>query len=78
MAAILNPLYENMAVFHYRGGHCQTLEEELVLEHPPHDDVMNAVADAFEISVPPSRTQRSNDNNVVTFDSRFGGVAYAS
>tara|TARA_R110000751_G_scaffold110047_1_gene207467 strand:- start:12499 stop:14076 length:1578 start_codon:yes stop_codon:yes gene_type:complete len=77
LKAILEPRYDNMSIWHYRGGHCQTLEDELILEHPPHDDVKNAVADAIEICVPPARMHRTTNDNVVSFNSRFGGVAYA-
>tara|TARA_Y100000034_G_scaffold136090_1_gene210746 strand:- start:144 stop:1727 length:1584 start_codon:yes stop_codon:yes gene_type:complete len=75
MTAILDPRYENLSIWHYRGGHCQILEDELVLTHPPHDDVKNAVADAIEIAVPPARMTRASNENVVEFNSRFGGVA---
>lgn len=74
--AILNPRYENMQMWHYYGGECQTLEEELVLRKPPHDDVKDALASAIEIAVPPmgiANTQRAG--NVLQFNSRFGGVA---
>jgi hypothetical protein len=77
LKAILEPRYDNLSVWHYRGGHCQTLEDELILEHPPHDDVKNAVADAIDICIPPARMNRTTNDNVVTFNTRFGGVAYA-
>lgn len=78
MAAILEPRYDNMAVWHYKGGHCQTLEDELIAQHPPHDDCMDALAAAISISVPPSGAlakDRSKRNNVLMFDRRFGGIA---
>lgn len=76
LKAILEPRYDNLSIWHYRGGHCQTLEDELILEHPPHDDVKNAVADAIEIAIPPARGSRTRNDNVIEFNSRFGGVAY--
>lgn len=73
---ILSPRYDNGSVFHYRGGECQTLEEELVLRHPPHDDVKDALAAAVEIAIPPigSVTREKSQNNVI-FNQRFGGVS---
>lgn len=77
LAAILEPKYDNQSVWHYKGGNCQTLEDELIMTHPPHDDCMDALASAFEIAVPPSghRADRSS-NRVIAINSRFGGVAW--
>ena len=33
--ATLKPRYENLQIWHYKGGNCQVLEEELVLRYPP-------------------------------------------
>ena len=72
----LEPRYDNQMVFHYRGGNCQLLEEELVARRPPHDDIKDALTAAIDISVAPKiNTHRRKENNVV-FDSRFGGVAF--
>lgn len=81
MAAVLGPRYQNRAVWHYRGGGCQTLEDELVLLFPPHDDVMDAMTNAVTIATPP--VQRRSDaedgafGNVFSLqaarNSRFGG-----
>lgn len=79
MAAILEPRYDNLAVWHYRGGHCQTLEDELIAQNPPHDDCMDALAAAISISVAPSgqlsRDRRNSGSNVLNFNTRFGGIA---
>lgn len=79
IAAILEPRYDNYAIWHYKGGECQTLEDELILEHPPHDDVKDSLAGCVEIAVPPSgsrsRSHRTEGN--VIYHNRFGGVAYA-
>jgi phage terminase large subunit-like protein len=78
MSAILEPKYDNMAMWHYRGGHCQTLEDELVDKHPAHDDIMDALATAISIAVIPSSRsagrQTTRDN--VIYHSRFGGVSF--
>lgn len=79
LGAILEPRYDNQSIWHYRGGNCQTLEDELVMQHPPHDDCMDALATAIEISVPPVgnnvRNRASHDNNVV-YHSKFGGIRF--
>ena len=74
--AILEPRYSNMNIWHYMGGHCQTLEEELSMAHPPHDDLMDAVSSAVDIAVPPTRSRaRFERKPRLEFNSRFGGVA---
>lgn len=79
MSAILEPRYDNNAMWHYRGGNCQILEDELVAQHPPHDDVMDALATAVDISIPPAGMhgrERSSGSRVLTHP-RFGGVRFA-
>lgn len=39
----LEPLYEDGRLFHYRGGMCDMLEEELVVDRPPHDDLKDCL-----------------------------------
>ena len=76
IAAVLEPKYENMSVWHYEGGNCQILEEELTLENPPHDDVKDALAAVIEIAVPPTGQRfykKKTKGNV--YHPRFGGVA---
>jgi hypothetical protein len=77
MAAILEPRYDNMAIYHYKGGNCQLLEEELVSNNPPHDDIKDALASCIETAVKPSSNynNRATSNNVV-YSHRFGGVAH--
>lgn len=77
MAAILEPRYENMAVWHYKGGNCQALEDELVAQNPPHDDCMDALAAAISISVAPvgRHNKDKTRTNVLMFDRKFGGIA---
>jgi phage terminase large subunit-like protein len=36
IAATLEPRYDNLQIWHYRGGNIQVLEEELMSRHPPH------------------------------------------
>lgn len=79
IAAALEHRYDNMSVWHFKGGYIEMLEEELILARPAHDDIKDALACAVEIAVKPKRSRRDNDfkNNVVQFHSRFGGVRYA-
>jgi phage terminase large subunit-like protein len=75
MEAILEPRYSNGSIWHYRGGNCQTLEEELILTRPPHDDVKDTLAIAIDAAVPPRRMHASNKKrgNIV-YNTRFGGI----
>jgi hypothetical protein len=78
MQATLEPRYDNKQMWHYKGGNCQTLEEELVMLHPPHDDVMDALTAAIDVAVAPSRrsgVKKRRDN--VIYHNRFGGVSFA-
>jgi hypothetical protein len=78
IGAILEPRYDNQAIWHYKGGYCQTLEEELVIKHSPHDDCKDALASAISIAVPPqgimAHGRNATQGNVV-FHPRFGGVS---
>ena len=77
IASVLKPRYENMTIFHTRGGHTPALEEELLLARPQHDDLKDCLAAVVEIAKPPSRRNDSyQTNNVLPFSSRFGGVSY--
>lgn len=75
--SILQPKFDNMQVWFYKGGNCQILEEELTLAHPPHDDVEDALANAIAIASSPRRTQNNMNSHNVIYSSRFGGVAFA-
>ena len=81
----LLPLYENRQIWHYFGGNCQILEEELLTPNSSHDDVKDALAMAVKIAVPPAG--RTNIDAVTGKEgvpgyaalgiqphSRFGGI----
>ena len=76
LAAILEPRYSNLSIWHYHGGNCQVLEDELILDNPPHDDVKDALASAIDISIPPARSRGYSSNNVIQFNSKYGGVSF--
>lgn len=78
MDAILTPRYDNLQVYHYKGGNTQVLEDELVSNNPPHDDCKDALATAIEGAVKPMRRRIFDDDDEskkVVFHPRFGGVA---
>jgi len=76
IAAVLEPRYENMTIFHHRGGYTPALEEELLLARPQHDDIKDCLASVVEIAVPPRRRKGIEKTNVLQFNSRFGGVSF--
>lgn len=76
ISAVLEPRYDNMSIWHYRGGNTQILEEELSSRNPPHDDVIDALASVVDMAVKPARAVRRQRDNVVQFNSRFGGVSF--
>ena len=77
VSAVLEPKYDNLQLWHYKGGNCQSLEEELVMVHPPHDDIKDALANAISIAIIPKQRlgSFSMGSNVMSH-SRFGGVSY--
>ena len=78
LAAILEPKYDNLQMWHYKGGNCQSLEEELVMLHPPHDDIKDALANAVAMAViPRQRASGTNLGSNILTHSRFGGVSFS-
>jgi len=72
IAAILEPRYDNLQIWHYRGGNTQILEEELSSRNPSHDDVKDALASAVDMAVKPMRSmKRSTNSNIVWANQRF-------
>jgi phage terminase large subunit-like protein len=74
ISAILRPKYDNRQIWHYRGGNCQVLEDELTVLKPAHDDCKDALASAIDISVAPTMMRTSPMATNVLTHSRFGGV----
>lgn len=77
--AALQPRYSNRQMWHYRGGHCELLEEELVLQNPAHDDIKDCLASVVETAIPPSAAHSSYHKNRVNplrefAHPRFGGI----
>jgi len=75
IASILEPRYDNLSIWHYRGGNTQILEEELQSRNPPHDDVIDALASVVDMAVKPSRqVRRQKESNVLWANNRFRGT----
>lgn len=76
IAATLYPRYQNRQIWHYNGGNCQILEEELVQQNPAHDDIKDTLTMVIDICVPPTfaalATKKSYEGN---YHSRFGGIS---
>jgi hypothetical protein len=74
--ATLNPRYENKQVWHYKGGNCEILEEELILQNPPHDDIKDCLSSVLGICVAPTsalvQSQKPKWSGLT--NNRFGGV----
>jgi phage terminase large subunit-like protein len=77
IAAVLEPRYSNLSIWHYKGGYIPALEEEVILARPKHDDIKDALASVIEIAKPPRRLRDldSETSNVI-FHSKFGGVSF--
>lgn len=73
--SILQPRYANRQIWHYAGGNCQVLEEELIFKNPPHDDVKDALASCIDFAVPPINmfAQQKASQPVARWNERFGG-----
>lgn len=72
----LAPYYENNSVWHYEGGLCETLEQELIHVNPANDDIKDAFHAAVGIMRIPMKTQRSTNRSNILTHSRWGGVAH--
>lgn len=76
--AILEPKYMNYQVWHSDSLRYKTdLEDELVLENAATDDIINALADAIDVSTPPSRPWGARQGTTtVPVHGRFGGISH--
>ena len=74
IAAILEPRYENGDMWHYKAGLVHELEEQLMLERPPHDDLKDALAAAVEIAKPATRHSMRTNVTPLRAHPRFGGL----
>ena len=74
--ATLEPRYANRQIWHYQGGNCQTLEEELLFTNPAHDDIKDALAAVIDMAVAPMNIFKlqKDATPAFSFHSRWGGV----
>lgn len=76
IAATLYPRYENRQIWHYKGGNCQILEEELVQQNPAHDDVKDCLTMTIDVCTPPTQgTLQQKSGFEGKYHSRFGGIS---
>lgn len=74
--AVLQPRYSNRQIYHFRGGPCELLEEELLSRNPPHDDIKDSLATCINVCVAPSGAQITNpvfQTKKYVPHNRFGG-----
>ena len=81
ITAVLQPRYDGLMMYHYKGGNCELLEEELRVSNPSHDDLKDALAAAVDVAVPPARSRgwvhRADEDTIANrFNKRFGGVRH--
>lgn len=76
----LEPKYANHQIWHYRGGNCQALEEELIFQNPAHDDIKDALASAIDFAIAPINTfkLRKEASEGFKFHNRWGGVVQSA
>ena len=76
IAATLYPRYQNRQIWHYKGGNCQILEEELVQQNPAHDDVKDTLTMVIDVCIPPTYSSQSAKIGYEgLYHSRFGGIS---
>lgn len=72
----LKPRYENLSIWHYYGGLCEELEQELRQYNPAFDDIKDALHSVMGIIRVPIDRGKMRKNNKVVYNTRFGGVAH--
>jgi hypothetical protein len=76
IAATLEWRYEDLRMWHYKGGYIEVLEDELIKARPKHDDTKDALASAVSIAVKPKQSRRRAMEDMFSKPerrSRFGG-----
>jgi hypothetical protein len=77
IAATLEPRYDNLGIWHYKGGNCNLLEDEIILAKPPHDDIKDALTAVIDIAVAPkANSHRKKQTTNIIYNNRFGGIKY--
>lgn len=77
--SVLEPKYANRQIWHYQGGNCQQLEEELIFSNPVHDDIKDALSSAIDYASGKAPVNLFNIKKdfkpVYNFHQKFGGIA---
>ena len=75
IAQTLHHRYKNGTIYHSKGKYTRLLEEEVMSERPPHDDLKDVLAMAVSEAVAPLRLKRNQKKSTaqVVQMSRFGG-----
>lgn len=74
--SVLQPKYANKQIWHYSGGNCSLLEEELLMQNPAHDDIKDSLSNAIDACVAPTshmQILREHSHNKY-YNKRFGGI----
>ena len=74
----LQSRYSNKQMWHYAGGNCELLEEELLHSKPAHDDIKDSLASAVTICIAPTPTffnRQMGQRPEQYYNSRFGGIS---
>lgn len=71
---ILEPLYQAGAVYHFKGGLAQILEDELCSVNPMNDDLKDCWAMCIDLMEKPIVRRASSLKNNVVYNNRWGGV----
>ena len=74
ISSTLDHKYEQGAIYFPFGGYTAMLEEELVLNNPPHDDLKDALAAAVDVIVKPFTGRDRQQTRQKIIYGRFGGV----
>ena len=72
--AILQPKYSMGQIWHYYGGLCQTLEEELLSQNPSHDDIKDALASSIDVSIAPMNYTYNPHQYILHTHPTYGGI----
>jgi hypothetical protein len=71
----LSPYYENNSVWHFEGGLCEALEQELKQANPSNDDIKDALHSAIGIMKVPTNYAARRKSSKVVYNTRFGGIS---
>ena len=76
IAAVLEPRYDNLQIWHYQGGYIPMLESEVILANPKNDDLKDVLAFTIEGAKAPRERQQYQPPtaSAVQHHPRFGGV----